>query len=119
MNDPLARFRTRSNGQRVEVETVEFDPPPGKARKMKPKEFAKVELEWLAAMADITGCPCAVVLAVLCYLAWKAGGKPFAFSNALLTRLGIHGRTKYRTLESLEAAGKIRVNVAEPGRRPW
>jgi hypothetical protein len=109
MSDPLARFWTRPNGQRVEVETVEFDPPPGKARKVKPKEFAKVELEWLAGMAEVTGCPCAVVLVVLRYLAWRADGKPFAFSNTLLSRLGIDRRIKYWVLESLEAAGKIRV----------
>ena len=107
--EPAKRYVTRPNGERVEVETVEFDPPSGKARKMKPKEFAKVELEWAADMAEVTGCPCAAVLVVLRYLVWKAGGEPFAFSNTLLNRLGIDRRIKYWVLESLEAAGKIRV----------
>ena len=53
--------------------------------------------------------PKAMVATVLRYQAWKAKGKPFALSNALLARYGVHRNTKYRALTELEAAGLIRL----------
>lgn len=99
-----------AHGKRILIETLDFDPPAGKTcKKNKRAEFAAVELDWIADMAEAAGCPCAAILVVMRYLAWKAGSQTFAFSNTLLTRLGIDRRTKYWVLESLEAAGKIRV----------
>lgn len=43
--EPAKRYMTRPDGQRVEVKTVEFDPPPRKAPKEKQGKFAKVALE--------------------------------------------------------------------------
>jgi hypothetical protein len=48
----------------------------------------------------------------------EAGSQTFAFSNTLLTRLGIDRRTKYWVLESLEAAGKVKVEHPGSGRAP-
>ena len=109
------RYITR-HGKRIEIDTLDFDPPAG--RKNKRAEFVAVELDWVADMAETVGCPCATVLVVMRYLAWKARSQTFAFSNTLLTRLGIDRRTKYDVLENLKAAGKIKVERRGSGRAP-
>jgi len=60
------RYITR-HGKRIEIETLDFDPPAGK--KNKRAEFVAVELDWVADMAETVGCPCATVLVVMRYLA--------------------------------------------------
>jgi len=104
------RYITR-HGKRIEVETMDFDPPAGKEKNAK---FTKMELDWAIDMAKTAGCPCAVILVVMRYLAWKADSQTFAFPNTLLTQYGIDRRTKYWFLESLEAAGKIRIERLGP-----
>ena len=109
-----------AHGRRIAVETLDIDPPAGKAphQKNKHAKFSVVELDWIADMAKATGCPCAAILVVMHYLAWKASSQTFAFPNTLLTRYGIDRRIKYWVLENLEAAGKIRIERRGPGQAP-
>jgi hypothetical protein len=90
--DRLARFRTRQ----PKAKTAE-------------QERVMVELDWMVDMAKAVGTPCAAVLIVMQYLAWKAQSQTFAFPNTLLIQRGIDRRTKHRVLEKLETAGKIRI----------
>jgi hypothetical protein len=94
-------------GKQVPVEEVELDPPA--RRKKKRSEFTVMELEWAADMAKATGTCGALVWIVMRYLSWKAKSPTFAFTNTLLTRYGVTRQIKYRVLEKLEAAGKIKV----------
>jgi hypothetical protein len=50
-----------------------------------------------------------MVWIILCYMAWKTKSQTFALPNVLLARYGVNRETKRRTLERLEAAGRIKI----------
>ena len=104
-----------SHGRRIAVETLET-PAPVKRRK-KAEPFAIVPLDLAAAMTEATNTRQALVCILLLYAAWKAKGKPFAFTNALLRQAKINRRVKYRALNALETAGLIKVDW-HAGRSP-
>ena len=60
-------------------------------------------------MAKLTKTPRAMVWIILVYLAWKNNSATFVLSNELLRRYGVTRFTKYRALETLEAAGEIGI----------
>jgi hypothetical protein len=102
------------NGKRIEVETLEARQP---TRRRSREEFAMVPLDWANAMTKATDTQRAFVGILLLYAAWRAGGKPFAFTNARLHRAKISSYVKRRTLDTLESAGLIEVE-RHPGRAP-
>jgi hypothetical protein len=104
-----------SHGRRIAVGTLE-DLTPLK-RRQKTKPFAVVPLDLADAMAKATNTQRAFVFILLLYTAWKARGKPFAFTSARLHQAGISHYVKRRTLDALENAGLIRVE-RHPGRSP-
>ena len=93
------------HGRRIKIERLNADTPP-KRKKREP--FALMPLAMAANMYKAINLPGATVVVALTYLAWKAEGKPFSFSNELLTRYGVSRSTKHRALAKLEAAGLIR-----------
>jgi hypothetical protein len=111
----LARFRTRPNGQRIEVVEVDLG---GKPRRAKQPEFSAVKLDWAAKFAKANGAPCALIMVIMQYLSWKARSPTFTFSNTLLNKYGIHRDAKYRVLENLEAAGMVKVERRGRGQAP-
>ena len=96
------------NGRKIAVEPVEVKGLRPMKRRWT-RAFALMPLKETASMFGAMNQPKAMVATVLCYQAWKAKGKPFALSNALLARYGVHRNTKYRALTELEAAGLIRL----------
>jgi hypothetical protein len=91
------------HGRRIKVEKL--DTPP-KRKKREP--FALIPLAKAADVCRALNVPGIMVVIVLFYLAWKAKGKSFSFSNELLLRYGVSRFTKYRVLTKLGAAGVIR-----------
>jgi hypothetical protein len=96
-----------AHGKQILIEELEI--PSMRARKGKQKEFTKLELQWAADTAKATGTPGAMVWIILCYMAWKTKSQTFALPNVLLARYGVNRETKRRTLERLEAAGRIKI----------
>jgi hypothetical protein len=103
------------DGRRIEIETVETGVP---SKKKKVDPFAKIPLATAGKMFEEIGSAGAMVVVMLLYLAWKAGGKPFPFSNERLARYGVSRQTKYRVLTELEAAGLIRQQRSGSGKSP-
>jgi len=95
-------------GRKIAVETIEVKGL-SLVRRRQTKAFAMMPLTEAASMFEAMNQPKAMVATVLCYQAWRTRGKPFALSNALLARYGVHRNTKYRALTELEAAGLIRL----------
>jgi hypothetical protein len=100
-----------SHGKPIVVETLET---PGmqaqKAKKAKQQEaFALVPLEWAAATAKYTGTRSALVWVMLVYMAWEAKSMTFPMGNVMLARYGVDRRMKYRILDLLAAAGRVKV----------
>jgi hypothetical protein len=102
------------NGKRIEVETLEDVVQP--RRRSRDEAFVIVSLDWANAMTKATNTRQAFVCMLLLYAAWKAKGKPFAFTNTGY-RTKIDRQMKRRTLDALEGAGLIKVE-RHNGRAP-
>jgi hypothetical protein len=96
-----------AHGKRIFVETV--DMPDRRARKTKQEEFTLLQLEWAADTAKAARTPGAMVWILLCYTSWKTKSTTFPVSNMLLAKYGVSRFTKYRILENLEKAGRIKT----------
>lgn len=106
--------RVFSHGKWIEIETLETPTIPTRRRK---DPFVMVPLDLAAAMAKATNTQQAFVYMALLYAAWRAKGKPFAFTNVQLDQAKIGRFVKRRTLDALQAAGLIEIEQ-RPGRAP-
>jgi hypothetical protein len=107
MGSPVTAYVLR-NGRQIAVEPVEVKGLRPMKRRWT-RAFALMPLKETASMFGAMNQPKAMVATVLRYQAWRARGKPFALSNALLAKYGVHRNTKYRALAEFEAAGLIQV----------
>jgi hypothetical protein len=96
------------NGRKIAVETIEVKGLRPVKRRWT-RAFALMPLKETASMFRAMSQPKAMVATVLRYQAWKAKGRSFALSNALLAKYGVHRNSKYRAIAELEAAGLIQV----------
>ena len=98
-----------AHGKRILVETLDITPRQKKQAAKQQEAYAQVPLLWATEMAKLTKTPRAMVWIILVYLAWKNNSATFVLSNELLRRYGVTRFTKYRALETLEAAGEIGI----------
>jgi hypothetical protein len=109
MGKPYWVADPRAKGGGFFAQRSESTPQQRRNEAKRQEEFAKVPLQWAAELAKGTGTRRALIWILLLHLAWKNGRLTFAFSNVILTRLGVDRRMKYHMLEKLEAAGLIKV----------
>jgi hypothetical protein len=95
-------------GKRILIETLET-PHLQKSEANRKEKFTKVPLQWAAEIAKCTGTRRAMVWILLLYMVWRNRSTTFPLSNAILARYGVSREMKRRTLEKLEAAGRIKV----------
>jgi hypothetical protein len=100
----LKQFVCRKGAQ---IEVITTNAPDPKPRKQ--KAFAKVPLEWCAQASKAAGCPRALVIVWLTYLAWQHKSNTFTLPNGRLGALGASRKVKLSTLDCLERAGLISI----------
>jgi hypothetical protein len=108
----VSKFVITPRGERIEVETLNPEPPTRKRR----KSFAQLDLERTALAYKALGCRKAFLWVWLCHRAWLRKSLTVTVPSAELARFGINREAKRRGLGQLAAAGLISIDK-QPSRK--
>jgi hypothetical protein len=102
--------RIMAHGKLIEIETLETPSMRLRAAyRANKRPRVMIDLTEMAGMTKAAEIPGAMLLIVLQYMVWKTKGPTFPLPNALLKRYGVSRSVKSRTLQKLEAAGRIKL----------
>lgn len=110
----MSKFVITPRGERIEVETLNPEPPTRKRR----NSFAQLDLEKTALAYKALGCRKAILWVWLCHRAWLRRSRTIAVPSAELAELGVHRHVKRRGLDQLAAVGLISIDERSSRKAP-